>query len=217
MAKFTLGTKVFPSKGDARKAVSEVLQRPPASSFPFTLSGEDHDLIFALLRLHPVADKKIGCGVASFYIQWNEYGSRGFYFRRIDGTSSDFGIDKCFNHKPKGARVRQAFRVLIRPQIQEFVNLAFIREVRCAETGVVLSRADAHVDHKYPKTFQRLAEMFAEAEGMSLDEVQTKPMRDHVELMEFVDEGFAARWQAFHKEHADLRIVLDKVNLRGPR
>ena len=69
---------------------------------------------------------------------------------------------------------------------------------------------DCHVDHEPPLTFDTLAFLFLKEQGLKTVQVKVKSGGTQAFLE---DSNLDAKWQAFHKQHATLRIVLDHANL----
>lgn len=61
----------------------------------------EHNMVFALLREgHPLAEKKVGCGIVAFQVRpllVKGSLSNSFFFVRSDGTFDDFSARKCIN------------------------------------------------------------------------------------------------------------------------
>lgn len=176
------------------------------------LEGDDLAFVRDLLGRHHEADRKIGCGVATIQVLnapgWN---NRCFWVTRIDGSSTDFGVQSCIQPATHAHDVRSALRSEIVDQIAAFRRAVFaVPPVRCAVTGVFLTEGTSHVDHASPATFAALADEFLR--DLDVASITLNGKGDGETTLSLNDRALAARWQAFHKERAVLRIVSAEAN-----
>jgi Protein of unknown function (DUF3223) len=171
--------------------------------------GEDFEFLLWLLDRHPRASEKIGDGVASFTVQPIAMGTRGFIIHRVDGSSTDFSYYKCISMPNDAAQVRKAMRRAVADQVIEFKRIAVTQgPLVCAVTGELLTWDSAHVDHA-PPVFLTLADQWAALMG-GYPAIHLSPTKDGEIGRTLVD---PKPWQAFHQEHACLRIVSRLTNL----
>ncbi len=96
---------VFPSKVAAKNAIRPILYRYPIGG---TLNDDDAYFMLGVLKLHPDAETKIGCGVASFHIVKTPY-NQCFGLTRVDGSRTDFSYDSCLTPPPPAKEAKDAF------------------------------------------------------------------------------------------------------------
>lgn len=65
------------------------------------LTNEEFKTVYKALGKHPGADRKIGVGVASIFVQRTQYKVHGsfsycFHVKRVDGSEEDFSYQVCF-------------------------------------------------------------------------------------------------------------------------
>jgi len=208
MAQVKVGQVTYPTQKAAKEAVRTILYACPIGH---TLSGPDAAFMLDLLDLHPEADDKVGCGVESIQVEQN-YGSRGFWLTRRDGSRTDFSFLACIRPPTTADNARAAFRSEIREQVHRYRDEQFNGDVvRCDVTGVPVTRGEAHIDHATPLRDLLLA--FLAIEGLDLDGVAVQPTRDGETTTELLDRGLAARWGAYHAANARLRVVTRHTNL----
>lgn len=213
---YQLGTHVFSSKDNIQKHAQAIMKssrpeepiQPPASQF-----------LLDLLKRHPRSGKKIGIGVAAFFVrinhQWGQYKNMCFWLRRTDGTETDFSYRECIwptDHKSEFIR---ACRSAIAPQIVAFRNrkrgeLGSVAV--CPITGKEFDPMTAQIDHTHPDTFEAIIERFIEEFQIDIPSVDIRSGHDGQLSDEFADEELKGRWTRFHALHAQLRMLPAKVN-----
>jgi hypothetical protein len=111
------------------------------------------------------------------------------------------------------ARVIAAARQETRGQIDAFRrSISF--PVPCAVTGELIGRADTHIDHMHPLSFQDLLESWLEQGLGDWESIEVKWRLDRGQKQfYFKDSLISESWQDYHKENAILRPVSKKQNL----
>lgn len=213
MPSFNIGSTSFPTKTAAQAFVKGRLKAAKVGPVdPAVVS-----MLHGLLELHPDRDIKIGCGVSSFTIRRDRYGQKCFELTRLDGSQTAFSYIACFNRPSLHSQLIQGMRYVVAAEIQQAKEGWIARNgwgaLRCAETGAPLRLADAHLDHRYPKTFAWIVACFLC--GRRLDyHLWISPPRDNQEKVELIDPTFVREFQDFHREHAELDFVLKSVNMK---
>lgn len=179
------------------------------------VSALDHDFLLDLLRLHPESESKIGCGVRRFFIHSDGFGGACFWLERTDSSRTDWSFLSCLKPPTHEQQVRSAMRRAIADQAIAFVAAAFAGRdaVPCEITGAPVTRADAHVDHRPPRTFLCLVTWFLGQQGLAYADVGVMPTTDGSTATELSDPALIAAWKAWHKTHATLQITSSKANL----
>jgi hypothetical protein len=113
---------------------------------------------------------------------------------------------------PVGASIDEACRYAVAESIQDFKCQVFDSQdnVRCAETGKLVSFEDSDVHHAGPWGFKRIVNAFIEEYGEPA--VWKRANGDFGS--EFVDEADAIRFREFHDARAILQIVSRDVHYR---
>lgn len=93
-------------KKDMKEKCKEMLKKK-------TINTEEQDFLLELIKNHPEAKKKIGCGIKKFFIQKTMYGTNGFHLIRFDDTSTDFSYIQCFVKKNPLQDIKKACRSAI--------------------------------------------------------------------------------------------------------
>jgi hypothetical protein len=183
------------------------------------LNSPDFEFVFDLLQRHPSLPIKLGCGVAQFTIRlvppW--FRNRAFYIIRNDGSVTDFSFTECLSPRSHAVRFQNACRTAIADQIVAFVERSFadVESIACAITGALVTRDNYHVDHEPP--FRDLVQEFITIEKIALKEVRIDGEADNETRDYFGDALLAARFAAFHRTNAKLRLVTPDANLRRTR
>lgn len=222
MAQVDLGNfRVFKTKTDAQRHFSAMLKRYKPGQI--VADPTDHADLLGLLRRHPEAESKIGCGVARFFVDsadpitYNGGGSVCFWLERTDGTTTDWSYRTALSgkHRRPNERVSLACRDAIRDQVVEVMRKARDADgrMRCAISGQVLPLGCVQVDHAPPWPFWRIVEAFTEQEG-GIDALaaRLRPTLDGVGGEFFTDEAVARRFADFHARVAVLRVVSTELN-----
>lgn len=205
-----IGPYSFPTKKAATEQIRTVLH---SSELEQPLVGEALTLIRSLLSLHHEAEMKIGSGVRSIEVRIIEFGSRGFWITRTDGTMTDFSYRTAMSGAPTPkANVQAALRWEIQHQIEAFRDDAFKDGmIRCPLTGQVMTRGMANVDHAEP-TFAEMAENFAAVTGgWSALEVECEEGPGCRRLLR--DRELGETWRRYHQQVARLRVVHRDANI----
>lgn len=198
----------FPTKTAATNAIRSILNR---YSIGQTLNDTDARFMRGVLALHPQAAIKVGCGVASFSIAWYET-TRGFRLTRTDGSQTDFSYKACLSPPTPEQEARAAFRREVRQQILDVRRATFAAgPVTCPVTGEQLTETTSHVDHE--PTLEQLIQDFVTLYSLTLALLKTNTTQDNDVETLFLDRRLATSWQAYHRQHAGLRVVSRRANL----
>jgi hypothetical protein len=202
----TLGARPFSSKEDAKKHIQSILDRNRNNE---ALTGEDKEVILALLERHPKYEQKFGKGISEIFVKGLEK-SRCFWLKYKDGSApQDFSYKNClYDDIDFVYKLRQkAYRTAVQAQIEAYKSQH--QHDRCAECNCVSH--EIHVDHEKPQ-FLELTRQFEKkqsdpptefAQGLYISQKVFKPE----------DAKFEQSWQEYHQLHASLRILCAKCNL----
>lgn len=127
--------------------------------------------------------------------------SFGHTIKRIPSSRSA----KADPHAQQRKDVRDAARSAVIDQIWAFRDAHLVGGPLCELTGQRISRDNCDVDHRAPLTLNRLLEDFIRLNGIDIIAVDVGS-RHGTEAV-FMDKSLEARWQRYHQEHADLRLL----------
>lgn len=215
MAPFNLGRFQFPSKKAAQATIQSILR---SSQIGQKITGDSHEMLYALLQNHPHAMIKIGCGTSYFQVWPNpEFpNTRSFYVIRTDGSRTDFSYLECFRPTSPRRKFAMACRQLVVDQIATFKRDFFIQtggQACCEVTGEIIFFTNSHVDHVYPITFERLLNNFILDYGVNLDLVEFEGQTaDNSYIDRLADKALADAWIRWHKTYARLRVISARAN-----
>jgi hypothetical protein len=208
---YVLGGQTYPSLQAVGERAKTLLAWGPG---PVTNPGEVA-FLRDLLDRHPDAAGKIGPGVAGFDVRRSaSFGSFCFGVIRTDGTSSDFSYRVCLERwrSSPTACAKMALRNEVNDQVTAFLQAERRRgPLVDAVTGRPVGGERPHVDHA-PPTFAELVGMWLAKEALRLDHLETDGHGDNEDRLTLRDRALAARWQAFHAQHARLQIVTEATN-----
>lgn len=127
------------------------------------------------------------------------------------------------------ARLKEAMRLEILPQIESFKSAEFKREgsegmeaiKHCPVTKEVITYFTCHVDHVAPKSFARLLQKFWRYVASESCNVETDDKKWNTPLSSsppyrLTNRDLASSWQKYHAKHAVLRVVSRSANLSMP-
>lgn len=184
--------------------------------------GEEDGLdLSALLERHDEYVEKVGCGVDFFEVMMTEHGTPCFRVVRTDGSGTDFSFGHCVTRRPPSRKqeVSQAFRHVVRIDLYNARDAFFAEHkdaegrVPCAETGELIRRDEAHMDHRAPLTFEVLVTTFVEGRGLSLTDVPLTVGTDEQVSPEVTDPNLAEAFRGYHARLARLDLVKNTANL----
>ncbi|GAA0897775.1 DCL family protein [Pseudonocardia zijingensis] len=217
MAPYLLGARRYPSKKAARDEFRRILNSNPDN---VPLRGEDAELVSLLVHAgrHPEAAEKVGPGVVDVVIRRSEFGTRGFWLVRRDGSIVDFSYLTALDGQSSvEAEARAALRWEVNDQILAFrdVHAADLAggTVTCGLCQQLMTPDNVHVDHHEP-TFDELASRFAEVLG-GWDRLVIEWVGATGRRLQNRDHGDV--WQTYHRQTAQLRLTHRRCNLSRAR
>jgi hypothetical protein len=217
MARHVLGPREFASKAQAQAEFRRILNDHPDNT---PLRGDDAELVALLIHegRHPETVQKIGPGIAEVLVRRSDYGTRGFWLLRVDGSLVDFSYLTALDGAPSPERTaRAALRFEIADQTIAFrdsqVRIACGGLLACALCAQPVTPDAVHVDHAEP-TFDDMATQFAAAVGgwqrLTVECVGATGRR-------LADRGLAQVWHRYHAHTARLRLTHARCNLTRGR
>lgn len=215
----TIGRFEFKTKAACEAHIRDVLRRnDPMPHFDVSpaLAGEDLAFIQAVIEAHPRRRVVVECGISSIHVQELSPGVRRFLVRRTDGSVRDFSWRHSITPLSQAQRVAKVCRHYIEDQKEQFRRSHPVL-VNCARCGRSLGRADAHVDHESPWTFERLVEDWARTVRVNLEDVELIDKTGYGQETEFADVFLAETWREYHEINARLRLLCRRCNLSATR
>ncbi|WP_126976678.1 DCL family protein [Frigidibacter oleivorans] len=89
----SIGSLHFERKGDAADFFRDMLYKYDLGD---KVTDSDAEILSELVAMHPEAEEKIGCGIASFSVRSADFGTRCFWVNRTDGSTIKFSFKACF-------------------------------------------------------------------------------------------------------------------------
>lgn len=213
-----LATRIFDKQDDAKSFFKAMLNRYRPGE---QINADDALDLAALLERHSEYVEKVGCGVRFFEVILTEHGTQCFRIVRVDGSGSDFSYLHCITQRPPSRKqeVSRAFRRVVQFDLYKARDEFFAKHSNangnapCAVTREPITRANAHMDHRPPMTFEVIVTTFLCGRGMSLDDVSLTIGQDDQVSPEVTDMTLADAFRAYHASVARLDLVRDTVNL----
>lgn len=215
MSRYILGNKEYKTKKDIEAKCQEIVSRVYENEY---LVDNDYDFVYDLFQLHPNCKEKSRDGIAGFIVERDKLYGKGKHFCvvRKDESKIDFSWKKCIAGKQTNKRrlVLDAMRRAIQAQIFEYANDQFrvTSEIICPITYEPVTRDNCHVDHVYPNTFSYLSQKWIDDNNLTYEIIELKNSEDGYGYV-FSDAELLKRWQVFHFENAELRILSISGNM----
>lgn len=217
---YTILNQTFKTK----KALAEKI-RSILHSYEISQSLNETDFAFmkGVLELHPSAEQKKGCGVKSIRVEIDGWGKNVcFKLTRNDGSETDFSYLHCLNKEETPlVWFKKSARTAVESQILQFRDNAFKKNankdgcILCPIKGILVTNANAHVDHAPPCEFDTLVNSFLNETGINPAELEYNGFGDNEYKKSFADKEIEKRWAEYHKKHAILRITSIAGNLEN--
>lgn len=216
---YTIANILYRTKDEITSRCRRILAATPDGG---TVDAESAGFLFDLFRHHDEWEQKSAGGIHHISTQTTPHGTRCFVLVKSAGDQIDISFPHAVKHIPNSRPVillpqalqdfRKAARIVIQAQVFEFRDRSLQAGLRCPFTGEQLTRANCAVDHTPPETFDRLLFEFCRREKLN-------PLHVHVESPDgtvsvLADESVLVGWQAYHREHANLRLLSRTGNLQ---
>lgn len=177
------------------------------------LEGEEFNYVEQLLENHPRASEKIGVGIERIVVGLNpERNGKCFYVVRKDNSFDDFSYHRCIDGEPNAfTTFAAACRRAVYEDIQDFRAKISAEidhpegKVKCAISGQMIHWRDAVIDHKPPKTFSVLVNLFQVAKQIDMSKIEYD--RELIGGVKFRDKKLSEEFRQFHRQAALLRVV----------
>lgn len=210
----TIGKHTFKYKKNALTYYKGILNSYQANQF---VNESDFGDLLALIAIRPDSETKIGSGITSIKVTEVRYKTKCFELHRQDGSTEIFSYLKCINGGSKPfAKFSKACREAIAEDLRN-VKLSYFKkfsskgQVKCQETGELCKWEELNVDHRQPNTFSVIVDRFIEVHRIDANQVTYLEVMDGVH--HFADHDLSEKFRTYHKEKANLRIVMKGKNL----
>lgn len=217
MAKVTIGEFEFNTKKEAKELYKDILNN---SDLDEPLKDEAFNYVMALLLNHPnVNTKMANQKVKSLIVAQGKYTfNRCFHLVRQDDSIENFSIDKCINGEYSGFRKFSiAARQVVEDELLQYKIKYFEakgnenNKVKCTISGELISKDEAHVDHREPFTFSAIVHFFIQSKNIDLDKIKYCSENQYGNTFE--DTNLIDEFRIWHKQNAILRIVSKSKNM----
>jgi hypothetical protein len=219
---YAVAEEVFPTKGALTERARLALARTPDGQ---PVDDTNVEFLLALFVHHDEWTEKSAGGVREITTQTTAHGTRCFVLRKHDASEIDISFPHAIRLMPSARTAdilpqalrdfRSAARTAIQGQVFVYRDRALQQPQRCPVTGEQLSRSNTTVDHEAPNTFDSLLFTFCREHGINPLDVRVGSKGGVVAVFE--DEDLLHRWQSFHQDRANLRLVSRTGNLRLPK
>lgn len=215
--RFQCGRWGFATKTAAETALRSILARHGHMQ---RLSGDDEELVLALIDLDPRRDTILGgSGVRAIAVQHihDALGrpARRFLILRPDRSLRDFSWRNALYPRSAKSQLASVLRSLVITQIQDHKQRHFTGQ--CELCGAPLSASDCHVDHARPITFDSLMAAWLLANRLEAEDIALVPSPRYETATILEDPLLASDWMDYHEHNAQLRCVCRDCNLSALR
>lgn len=207
-----IGQKQFKTKKEAITHFKEILN---SYNFQEKVSKEHFDDIIELLKYHP-SKSKLTESIDTIIVDKVKFNTKAFHYLNADGEFEAFSYLKCINGDNSAI---QKFAKTCRDAVQDdifSVKQQYFKinsnkgRVKCQETGELCKWEELVVDHRQPNTFSVIVDRFIEINSIDINSIEYIEVIDGV--YKFSDDVIIEKFKNYHKEKANLRIVIKKVN-----
>ncbi len=209
-----IGNKEFKYKKDALLYFKTILN---SYDFDEKLNDDDTADVTALLLENEKRKDKVGSGIKEIKIGKVQFGTKCFQIIRNDLTSENFSYIYCINGDLKPfTKFSHACRNAIHKDLhnvkQKYFDQNSVKgKVKCQETGILSSWTELNVDHRQPNTLSVIIDRFIELHKVDLKSIEYETDKDNKSLL--ADKELEKKFQDYHMEKANLRIVRKEKNL----
>lgn len=197
---YILGNRNFRTK----KLITEYFQSyHNANDSGTILDDEHHDVMFDLLKWHPIYYKWniLPTSKIVFKLNIDDYKNK-FYVFLHDGQIKSFSYLICIRRPTEEQyhkkNCKDAFRYSIRPQIIKFREDNDV----CCNCGSI---ENIDVDHKYDEMpFEKLIQDFLNYTNTKYSDYE---LTSHYASCDTFSKEDSEKWEDYHKEHAILRCL----------
>jgi len=212
-----IGNKEFKYKKDALNYFKAILNSYEPTEI---VNEKDFNDLVGLIEIRPDKDEKFGCGIETIHVIEVRYKTKCFELIRKDGSKEVFSYRSSITGQSKPTvKFSKACRETISDDLRN-VKLAYFKkfstkgQVRCQETGELCKWEELNVDHRQPNTFSVIVDRFIEVYRINIRAVEYVEIMDGVHNFSNVE--LAENFRNYHKEKANLRLVMKGKNLSRP-
>ncbi len=219
---YLIANESFPTKDAITARCRAILAATPNGQ---SIEEAAAPFLFELFQHHDEWPQKAAGGVRSISTQTTPHGTRCFVLVRQAGDHIDISFPHAIRLVPSLRTAcllpqalrdfRNAARVAVKAENYKFRDSTLQAGQRCPYTGETLNRGNCNVDHTPPKTFDQLLYDFCHSR--SLNPLQVAVGSEGGTVAVFEDSELLAAWQAYHREHAELRLLSTTGNLQLPK
>lgn len=213
-----IGRWEFKTKIEAEGRIRGILGRHGQRA---AITGDDLELVTAILELHPNRDVVIDCGIKRIEVEHlhDKYNSRRFILVRTDSSIRDFAWRHALYPRNVKQSIMRACRTAIREQVDECRRSYFAdnQPKTCPLRGTPITLSDSHVDHKPPDTFEALVERWLKVNQISYEDIELVAHKDFEKPTRMLDVFLEENWREFHRDNSVLRVVSAAANLSDSR
>ena len=208
---FRINNKIYKTKKEITDLIKNILHNYKVGE---SINDNDKQVVSDLLKYHPNADEKIGCGILGFKIRQHSVykKQRGFELIRTDNSPTDFSYIKCITHPSLLNIIKECCRDAIKDDILKFKNNAFDKKqtIICPITNEVLTQSNCHIHHCDPQFIEIFNGWYKDK---TITVADINESLDNVDTTFFTNEDLKNSFRTFHNKICKLRAVSVKANL----
>lgn len=219
---FWVGDTALDSKAAVRRRIQEIVADNGEGA---RLEGEQFEFMLAVFRRHPRSALKLGRGVDFIEIRRSQRNPNNleFWIREADTRWwTDISWTECLTPTTPKNEFWNACRLAVKPSTTAFADAVLAarqdqhHRLRCPETGVWFTRAEADVHHIPPNTFDAIVGAFVDEERIDTETLEYTGFQHGSTYVELADRRLRERFVRFHDHHAEL-VVLSREGHRRIR
>ena len=214
---YLVGGTLYRTKKDLTAAVRSILGAYDPGS---RLSPEHFDFLLSLRSAAKPKGDEANVGISAVEVRRVPGFERvsAFWFILDDGSARAWSYTETISPPSPLARFRKVCRYAVDDDLRG-IKAAWLRDNAsdghfiCSVTGERVPAGKAHVDHVPPDTFTALIKRFVAERGIDVRSVELPGTPDEEIGRQFPTLEMEADWVAFHREHANLRVISATANL----
>jgi Protein of unknown function (DUF3223) len=219
---YEIGYQIFETKDKIVQRCQEILYSTPNGNL---VDENSFEFLINIFLHHDEWEEKSKGDVYGITTQMTSQGTTCFLLLKSDGSDIDISFRYAIKKIPSRKSAiqlpqnlidfRDAARTSILHQKYEFRDQTIKHVHICEVTKIPLSLSNCVVDHKPPKTFDRLLFDFCKEKSLNPLKIEIGSLRGTIAIIQ--DETINVEWQEYHRANAELRLLSKLGNLKLPK
>jgi hypothetical protein len=150
---------------------------------------EEKEFLNELIKNHPDYDLKKGKGILDFFIKMTEWGTKGFWIKRVDGSETDFSYKQCLTPRTYIQEIKTACRNAI-------------------EKDIISQKIEGFIAHHKEIPFIEIFNLWIKNKNPK--ELELEETKDNQVKIKFKDINTSEDFRKFHNSIAKIELVSEE-------